>query len=264
MIDAIASLGRGGREVGRFIGACVGLLAEFAYWLVVGPFRGFRWKPKEAARQAVRIGVNAIPIVFLVNFFVGVTLAVTVADILKIFGPIEYTAAVMGVGFWRELSPLLTGVIMAGFAGASLAAEIGTMKVGEELMALEASALNPVRVLCVPRLLAILVMVPTVTLFGNLFGIYGGYLVCTGLLDPPLSPQLFYDRLIDPMRVKDVWVGGLKSLIFGAIVGLVGLGQGLQVRGGAEGVGRATTNAVVYSIILIIAADCLITIWFFF
>ena len=258
----LASLGRGGLEICRFGVAVARLLVEFLYWLVIGPFRGFRVRFHESARQAVRIGVNAIPIVFLVNFFVGVTLAVTVADILRTFGTVEYTASVMGVGFWRELSPLLTAIVMAGFAGASLAAEIGTMKVGEELMALEASALNPVRFLCVPRLLALLLMVPVVTLLGNLFGIYGGYLVYTGPLQ--LSPKLFYDKMVDPMHLKDIWVGGAKSLIFGAIVGLVGLVQGLQVRGGAEGVGRATTNAVVYSIILIIATDCLMTVLLYF
>ncbi|MHC4549053.1 MAG: MlaE family ABC transporter permease [Planctomycetota bacterium] len=262
MAETVAGLGRRGQEIFWFILACLRLLLDFLYWLLVAPFRGFKVRLHEAARQAVRMGVNSIPIVFLVNFFVGVTLAVTVADILRTFGVVEYTASVMGVGFWRELAPLLTGIIMSGFAGASLAAEIGTMKVGEELMALEASALNPVRFLCVPRLLAILIMVPVVTLFGTIFGIYGGYLVYHGLLG--LTWDLFYDKMQAPMEIKDVWVGGLKSVIFGSIVGLVGLTQGLQVRGGAEGVGRATTNAVVYSIILIIAADCIMTIWLYF
>lgn len=261
-MTAITNLGRSGLGVVSFVGACLKLLAEFVYWLVIAPFKGFKLRHHEAARQAVRIGVNAIPIVFLVNFFVGVTLAVTVADILKTFGTVEYTGAVMGVGFWRELAPLLTAIVMAGFAGASLAAEIGTMKVGEELMALEAAALNPVRFLCVPRLLAILIMVPVITLMANLFGIYGGFLVCTALLD--LSPKLFYDKMIEPMVLKDIWVGAGKSVIFAGIVGLVGLAQGLQVRGGAEGVGRATTNAVVYSIILIIVADCVITVALYF
>jgi len=261
-VTVLYAIGRQGLEVFWFIVGCLRLLAEFSYWLVIGPFRGFRLRVHETARQAVRMGVNSIPIVFLVNFFVGVTLAVTVADILRLFGPVEYTASVMGVGFSRELSPLLTSIIMAGFAGASLAAEIGTMKVGEELMALEASALNPVRFLCVPRLTAILVMVPVVTVFGTLFGIYGGYLVYYAMLG--LSKALFYDKMIEAMKEKDIWVGLAKSVIFAAIVGLVGLSQGLRVRGGAEGVGRATTNAVVYSIILIIVADCILTVWIYF
>jgi phospholipid/cholesterol/gamma-HCH transport system permease protein len=261
-MQTVIALGRAGREILWFVLGCCRLFLDFLYWLLVGPFRGFKVRLRETARQAVRMGVNAIPIVFLVNFFVGVTLAVTVADILRIFGAPEYTASVMGVGFWRELSPLLTAIIMSGFAGASLAAEIGTMKVGEELMALEASALNPVRFLCVPRLLAVLVMVPVVTLFGNLFGIYGGFVVYYGLLD--FSEAQFYEKMMDAMKVKDVWVGALKSVIFGGIVGLVGLAQGLRVSGGAEGVGRATTNAVVYSIILIIVADCIMTVLLYF
>jgi len=260
--ESLATLGKKGLELARFLGACGRLLTDFGYWFLVAPFRGYRLRGAETARQMVRVGVHSVPIVFLVNFFVGVTLAITVADILDEFGVTEYTSAAMGVGFWRELAPLLTGIIMAGFVGASLAAEIGTMKVGEELMALEGMALNPVRVLGVPRLVAVLVMVPMVTLLGTLFGIYGGFVVCTGLLH--LTPTLFYDRMIDALTFKDIWVGGLKSVLFGCIVGLVGLAQGFQVRGGAEGVGRATTNAVVYSIILIILGDCLLTVAFYF
>ena len=258
----VQNLGRKGLEVLDFLIACTRLLRGFAYWCVIAPFKGFRLRLGEVFRQMVRVGVNSIPIVFLVNFFVGVTLSITVADILGTFGVVEYTGSVMGVGFWRELAPLLTGIIMAGYVGASLAAEIGTMKVGEELMALEASGLNPVRFLAVPRLLAVIVMVPMLTLLANVFGIYGGYLVCIGLLD--LSPALYFDKLLDPMTFKDIWVGGLKSMIFGLLVGVVGMTQGFQVRGGAEGVGRATTNAVVFSIILIIVTDCLITVLLYF
>ena len=262
MRATITALGRGGLEILGFMKQSGILLRGFLYWVFVGPFRGFPIRIHDAARQSVRVGVNSIPIVFLVNFFVGVTLAITVSDILNTFGVKEYTGSVMGVGFWRELSPLLTAIVMAGYVGASLAAEIGTMKVGEELMALEASALNPVRYLGVPRLLAVLIMVPVATLFGNLCGIYGGFVVSIGLLDQ--SPRLFWDVMIAPMEIKDIWVGGMKSVIFGGIVGLVGLGQGFQVRGGAEGVGRATTNAVVYSIILIIATDCVLTVLLYF
>ncbi len=262
MTAALASLGRSGLEIIGFIVGCVRLLGEAAYWLLVGPFKGYKLRVGEILRQSVRIGVNAVPIVFLVNFFVGVTLAVTVADILNIFGAPEFTGAVMGVGFWRELAPLLTGIVMAGFAGASLAAELGTMKVNEELMALEAMALNPVRYLCVPRLVAILVMVPVLTLLGSAFGIFGGYIVFTALLD--FSPKAYYDKMVEAMAYKDIWVGCMKAGIFGTIVGLVGLVQGFSVRGGAEGVGRATTNAVVYSIILIIGTDCALTIALYF
>ncbi|NJN14276.1 MAG: ABC transporter permease [Planctomycetes bacterium] len=166
------------------------------------------------------------------------------------------------MGFWRELSPLLTAIVMAGYVGASLAAEIGTMEGGGGAHGPRAAALNPVRYLGVPRLLGVLIMVPVATLLGNIFGIYGGYVVCVGLLD--LTPQLFYDKMIDPMKVKDIWVGLLKSGTFACIVGTIGMAQGFQVRGGAEGVGRATTNAVVYSIILIICADCLLTYLLYF
>jgi len=261
-METLRSLGRSGLEILFFLAACGRFLRSFGYWFLVAPFQGFRLRGRETFRQMVRVGVASLPIVFLVNFFVGVTLAITVADILATFGVVEYTGSVMGVGFWRELSPLLTSIVMAGYVGASLAAEIGTMKVGEELMALEAAALNPVRFLGVPRLVAVVVMVPVATLFGNVFGIYGGYLVSIGMLD--ITPRLYYDRLIDPMAMKDIWVGGLKSIVFGMIVGIVGMVQGFHVRGGAEGVGRATTNAVVYSIILIIVSDAAMTLLLYF
>ncbi len=262
MVETLALLGRKGLEALGFLKASVELFAGFLYWLIVAPFRGFPLRPAETARQMARVGVNSIPIVFLVNFFVGVTLAITIADILKLFGTVEYTASVMGVGFWRELSPLLTGIIMSGYVGASLAAEIGTMKVGEEIMALEATALNSIRYLGVPRLVAVITMVPIVTLLGNVFGIFGGYVVALGMLD--INHTSFMDKMIDAMEMKDIWVGGFKSVIFGVIVGVTGITQGLQVRGGAEGVGRATTNAVVYSIISIIAADTILTIALYF
>jgi phospholipid/cholesterol/gamma-HCH transport system permease protein len=109
---------------------------------------------------------------------------------------------------------------------------------------------------------AVLIMIPSATLLGNVFGIYGGYVICIGLLD--ISPAVFYDKALDAMVVKDIWVGFLKSIMFAGIVGIVGCAQGFQVRGGAEGVGRATTNAVVYSIIMIIVADALMTVLLYF
>ena len=262
MSEALAGLGRKGFEMLGFFRISGQILAGFFYWLLIAPWRGFPIRGRESLRQMVRVGVNSIPIVFLVNFFVGVTLSVTVADILATFGVVELTGSAMGVGFWRELSPLLTGVIMSGYVGASLAAEIGSMKTAEELMALEAMALNPVRFLVVPRLLAVLIMIPIATLLGSLFGIYGGFVVCIGLLD--ISPATYYDKALEAMVLKDIWVGFLKSVIFAFIVGLSGCAQGFMVRGGAEGVGRGTTNAVVFSIILIIVADALMTVFLYF
>ena len=257
MTELLAQVGRGGIAVGSFLVDCGRLLRSFLYWVTIAPFKGYPIRMREAARQSVRVGVQSVPIVFLVNFFVGATLAFTVAEILNIFGANAYTASVMGVGFWRELGPLLTGIIMSGYVGASLAAEIGTMKVGEEIMALEAAALNPVRFLAVPRLLAVLLMVPAATLMGTVFGIYGGYIVCVGVLDQ--NAALFWDKMIEPMGTVDIRLGLIKSFIFATIVGVTGLSQGFRVRGGAQAVGAATTNAVVYSIIFIIVADLIVT-----
>ena len=257
MTDFLSRVGRSGMAMVGFLGDCGKLLGASFYWSTIATFRGHPVRFSEAARQCVRVGVRSIPIVFLVNFFVGATLAFTVAEILDLFGANAFTGAVMGVGFWRELGPLLTGIIMSGYVGASLAAEIGTMKVNEEIMALEASALNPIRFLVVPRLLAVLLMVPSVTLFGVVFGIYGGYVVCVGVLDQ--TAVLYWDQMVQRIEYIDLKLCVLKSVIFAAIVGTTGMAQGFRVRGGAEGVGAATTNAVVYSIIFIILADCIVT-----
>jgi len=240
-----------------FLAESVTFVRNFLYWTLVAPFRGYPIRTRETARQCVRVGVKSVPIVFLVNFFVGATLAFTIAETLDLFGAKSYTGAVMGIAFWRELGPLLTGIIMSGYVGASLAAEIGTMKVGEELMALDAAALNPVRFLAVPRMLAVLIMVPAATMFGVVFGIYGGYVVCVSVLEQ--SPQLYWDQMIERVEISDIQLGVFKSFVFAAIVGVTGLVQGFRVRGGAEGVGAATTSAVVFSIIFIILADCVLT-----
>ncbi|MEM8884260.1 MAG: ABC transporter permease [Planctomycetota bacterium] len=262
MTQLLADLGRGGLAMFGFLAECGKLLKGFLYWSTIAVFKGYPVRFQEAARQSVRVGVKSIPIVFLVNFFVGATLAFTVAEILQLFGADTFTGAVMGVGFWRELAPLLTGIIMAGYVGASLAAEIGTMKVNEEIMALEAAALNPIRFLAVPRLLAVMLMVPAATMMGVVFGIYGGYIVCVGVLDQ--TAQLYWDQMIQFVTRTDLRLGVFKSFIFATIVGVTGMAQGFRVRGGAEGVGLATTNAVVYSIIFIILADCIITALHFF
>jgi phospholipid/cholesterol/gamma-HCH transport system permease protein len=173
-----------------------------------------------------------------------------------------YISSLVSISLCRELSPVLTALVVAGRAGSAIAAELGTMKVTEQIEALETMAINPVRFLAVPRFLALIVMLPALTVLGDLSGIFGGFLVGTRSLN--INPDLYMQITFKYLELKDIYSGLLKALIFGMIIALVACYEGLTTKGGAEGVGRATTRSVVISFILIIAADCLITAIFYF
>jgi len=169
---------------------------------------------------------------------------------------------VVSIAMVRELGPMLTGVVMAGFAGASIAAELGTMRVNEEISALESIGLNPVGYLVVPRLLATMIMVPCLTILADLVGIMGGFVIGTGLLG--INYTLWFNRSIEFLVYKDIYTGTIKSLFFAIIVALISCYEGFRVEGGPEGVGRATTRSVVIIIVMVIAADCFFTALFYF
>jgi len=206
--------------------------------------------------QAVRAGPRALPVVFLVNFFVGVILALIGGKILSTLGFTQYIGDLLGVGIVLELGPLLSGIIMTGYIGAALTAEIATMVVSEEITALRTMSLHPIRFIVVPRLLAVMLMVPAVTFLGDAVGIFGGALVSEQVLD--VSGNAFYERAWASLGVEDVWRGLLKATVFGLVIGTIGCYQGFSVKGGAEGVGRSTTNSVVTSIIAIIVIDAIL------
>jgi phospholipid/cholesterol/gamma-HCH transport system permease protein len=233
----------------RWLGGLGYLVADTAAALLLEPFRGRPVRRPQVATQMVRVGVRSLGVVLLVLLFVGLVLALQLAAILQRFGAAEYVGSVVGVAVTRELVPLM-------------AAELGTMKVGEEIDAMVASALSPVRFLVAPRVLACAVMVPAVTVLADLVGILGGLVVTTGILG--VSPQLYLDRMLAVLTAKDVWTGLLKSVVFGAVIALVACREGLAVRGGAAGVGRATTRSVVVGIVAIIVLDCFFAGLFFF
>ncbi len=162
----------------------------------------------------------------------------------------------------REIGPVMTALIVAGRVGSSIAAELGTMKVTEQMDALMTLAVDPVRFLVVPRLLASLLVLPMLTLWANAVGIVGGFLI--GTLKLGISPSLYWKMTTIPLAVKDLNSGLLKACIFALIICIVSCYEGFRTEGGAEGVGRSTTTAVVSSFILIIAADCFFTALFYF
>jgi len=237
------------------------LINETVYWLFVGPFKrkGVRWA--SSIHQMVLIGYEAIPIVTLISFAVGIIMALQAASQLRRVGALIYVADLVGISITRELGPLLTAVIVAGRSGSAFAAEIGSMKVTEEVDALVAMGLNPVKFLVVPKMLGIMIMLPSLILIGDFVGISGGFLVAVGGLN--LNFERYLNQTVNAIMVTDVLTGLIKGLVFALIIGFVGCHEGFSVDGGAEGVGLRTTRSVVTGIFLIILADCLFTVLFY-
>lgn len=256
-------------SVGKFIiEYCVWLknlahfLSEVIYWIVIGPFKGKFSRRQSIFQQMVFIGISSIVIVFFVDIFTGMVLAMQTAYQLQKMGAVLYVASLVAVALCRELGPVLTALIVAGRSGSAIAAELGTMKVTEQIEALEIMAINPVRFLAVPRFLALIVMLPALTILGNLSGILGGFIVGTQSLS--INADLYMQTTFKYLELTDIYTGLVKSFVFAVIIALIGCYEGLHTKGGAEGVGRSTTRSVVLSFIFIILADCVVTAIFYF
>lgn len=256
--------GIGGILVGtaRHTSNVLGLFFNTIFWIAVGPFKRKFPKRRSIFEQMVFTGVKSIIIVFFVAFFTGIVIAMQSAYQLSKLGATIYVAAMVSVSIARELGPVLTALVVAGRVGAAITAELGTMKVSEQIEALETIALNPIRFLVVPRFLALLLMLPCLTIFSDIVGIIGGFLV--GVYNLGLNPYRYIRVSFDFMVWKDVWTGIIKSVTFAIVISMIGCYMGLNTRGGAEGVGKATTISVVTSFILIILFDCLLTGIFYF
>ncbi len=233
------------------------LFLDACYWVIFGPFRKKPVKRAPLFEQMVFMGTKSIIIVFFVCFFTGIVLAMQSAYQLEKMGGLIYVASLVSIAICRELGPVLTALVLAGRIGAAITAEIGSMKVNEQIEALETMGINPIRFLVAPKVLALFLMLPCLTVVGDLAGMLGGYLV--GVVDLNINSHLYMQVAFKFLTLKDIYTGLSKSLVFALIISLVGCYQGLTTRGGAVGVGRATTVSVVTSFIMIIFADCLIT-----
>ena len=238
------------------------LNAQILYWTLIAPFRGQFFKVSEVFHQMVLIGVRALPMASLTSFSIGLTLAMQSAGQLKKMGALAYVPDLVSVSLLRELGPLLTAVIVIGRSGSAVTAELGTMKVSEEIEALEVMAINPIRFLIVPRFLAMLVMLPVLTVFGNYVGIVGGWSICHFALDYNTAAYIY--RSIAHAHPWDLYSGLIKSFVFAWLVITIACHMGLRVAGGAEGVGQATTGSVVWSLLIMLIANALLTALFFF
>ena len=201
-------------------------------------------------------GPGALPIVALICFMVGLIIAFLGAVILQRFGAGIYSAHVVGFGMLRELGALMTGIIMVGRTGASFAAEIGSMKVSEEIDALQTMGVSPMDYIVLPRMLALFLIMPFLTVYGDAVGILGGMAVSTSMMD--ISLPLFFSTMFDAISFFDFGLGVIKGTIFGGLIAIAGCQRGLQCGDSADAVGAATTSAVVTGITLIVLANAVI------
>ncbi len=207
-----------------------------------------------------RVGLNALPIVGLLSFLIGLVLAFQGADQLAQFGAEIFTVNLVGVSVLREMGILLTAIIVAGRSGSAFTAQIGTMQVNEEIDAMRAMGLDPIDVLVLPRVLALIIALPLLAMFANLMGLAGGAVMSVIALD--ISVVQFIERLKSVVPIWSFWVGMIKAPVFGLLIGLVGCREGLKVGGSADSVGRQTTKSVVVSIFMVIVADAIFSIFF--
>jgi phospholipid/cholesterol/gamma-HCH transport system permease protein len=260
----VGIVGQIGRQTIHFLvhlDRLVRLGVDTLWWVFIAPFKGKGLRWRSTIEQIVRIGFDSMPIVCTIAFFVGLIMAMQAAYQLERFGATIFVADLVAVSITRELGPLLTAIIVAGRSGAGIAAEIGTMKVAEEIDALRTMGFNPIKFLVVPRTLALVVALPSLTLLANLVGIIGGHLIAVTTLD--ISSIRYYNQTANALVMKDLTTGLIKTMFFALIIAAVGSYQGFIVEGGAEGVGKSTTSAVVVSIFLIIAADVFFTALFY-
>ncbi|MEM7480370.1 MAG: ABC transporter permease [Acidobacteriota bacterium] len=215
------------------------------------------WEVRELLRQMVKVGVDSIPVVLLTAMFTGMVLALQTFNTLQRFNAEGFVGSLVALSMVRELSPVIGGLIVAGRCGSAMGAELGTMRVTEQIDALEVMATNPVHYLVVPRVWATTLTLPMLVAMGNAVGIWGGYLIAVVLLGA--NPVTYLENTFRFLELNDLLSGLLKAAVFGLLIALIGCQKGYYTTGGAEGVGRATTQAVVMASIAILFADLLLT-----
>jgi len=247
VIQIVESIGRGVLGCVERSGRVMMLFLETLYHLRRRP------KMQHVLEQMVHLGVDSLPIVLLSMLFTGMVITLQTANGFIKYGAQSTVGGIVGISMARELAPVLAGVVVAGRVGAAIAAELGSMKVTEQIDALRVMAVNPVAYLVVPRLWACVFMVPIVVLFGDVIGTFGGYLVAT--LYAGISADTYFDSIKNFMETYDIIAGLIKSMFFGGTIAIIGCYKGLTAQQGAEGVGHATTAAVVTSMTIIFISN---------
>jgi phospholipid/cholesterol/gamma-HCH transport system permease protein len=245
-----------------YVGSLAKLSGGAARAVFVDPFRGRKIRFSRAIHQAMSVGVGAIPIVSLISLFVGTILALQGAYQLRKLGALQLVASAVAIVMTRELGPLMTAIVVIGRSGSAFAAEIGTMKVNEEIDALETMALEPVHFLVAPKFVAMAVMMPCLTTWADFMGVVGGGLF--GVTNAGFTWATYFRATLDALILRDIVTGLIKSVMFGLVITAVGCQEGFSTGLGSEEVGRSTTAAVVKSIFLVVAVDLVFTAIFYF
>lgn len=247
--------------VGVFV-AFGSIVADAFVFLAQGLMRPKTLRPQVVLYEMSNLGSQATGVVATIAFLVGGTMALQSAAQLRQFGANVFVVDLIGVAMTRELGPLMAAIMVAGRSGSAVAAEIGTMVINEEIDALDTMGINPIRFLVVPKLLAISITQPLLTMLANVAGIFGGFLVAILYLD--VGPVTFFDRLQGSLLLKDLVTGIVKSVMFAQLIVTVGAVCGFRTKGGADAVGRSTTTSVVAGIFCVITADALASLFFYF
>jgi phospholipid/cholesterol/gamma-HCH transport system permease protein len=260
-VQLVDEIGRGAVQVWEDIHELISFVGQLGLAMVKAARHpsAIRWR--DTLLIAEEVGVNALPIVALLSFLVGVIMAFQSAVALRQFGAEIFVANMIGLSVLREMGPLMTAIILAGRSGSAFAAEIGTMKVREEIDALKTMGLEPVRFLVVPRVLAALVMTPVLTVFADLLGVMGGSAVMLSLGFPLIT---FFNQLQLAVSYGSLVGGLVKAFAFGILIAAIGCLRGLQTQTGASAVGLSTTHAVVSGIILIVITDGIFTVIYYY
>lgn len=241
----------------RELVAFFGLLMQTLWRTVKNPSR-LRLTP--LVYHMEQVGLNAVPIVALISFLIGIVLAYQGATQLRQFGAEIFTVELVSISVLREIGILLTAIIVAGRSGSAFTAQIGSMKLHEEIDAMRTLALDPMEMLVVPRVLALILVLPMLGFISGMMGLFGGLLMCWTVLD--IMPGTFIARVEEWVPLSHFWVGIIKAPFFALMIGLIGCYEGLKVEGSAESVGRLTTKSVVESIFMVIVVDAFFSIYF--
>lgn len=258
----LEKLGAWGYDTSRAIRDGVILAADVFYWSGAALLGRGRARKGAFVQSAVAMGVDALPVILLIAALIGLVMALQSAAQLRQFGAGIYVADLMGIAMAREMGPLMTAIVLAGRSGSSIAAEVATMVVTEETEALRSLGLEPVRFVVVPKFLALTLVTPLLAILATVVGIMAGLAASVVYLG--LSPGALFTELLTAVSMADVGTSAAKSVIFAWLIALMGSYQGFRVRGGPEGVGRATTAAVVSSIFAVITADAIAGLIFYF
>lgn len=253
------------RALGTLVFEIIAYLGELTF-ILFGASRkifseGFRRK-KLVLESMTKIGIDSFPLVGIISTFTGMVMVMETAVTLKKFGGESYVGGIVSISMVRELGPVIVALIVAGRVGASVAAEIGSMKITEQIDALEVLGVSPISYLITPRLVSAMVMFPVLTLMANFLSIIGGYIIGVYLVH--ISPGVYLYQSFEFVKVRDIFVGIAKSFVFGVLIIGASCLEGLKTSGGAEGVGNATTSAVVNAFFLVILANLILTAIFYF